>query len=285
MASLPMPAFASSRGRLVFANAAATVIGMHWPADRGRPVTDFLRSADGRSLPLAEGLSGTVAQAISTRPDGFAYVELRSTRVEVDGAAADLVFCWDVTGRVRSEQELRYHADHDTLTGLLRRSAFLELAARAVRDASEQNRIALMVADMDDFKSVNDQFGHLVGDEVLAAAGRRLRSAVRSGDLVGRFGGDEFLVLASGLGPSDDVATLLDRMQRAFAAPVRVTTGDQILLNVSVGVAVQSGPATGAGVPSVERLLALADVDVLRRKRTKSARARRPDDRSVDRAQ
>lgn len=285
MASLPMPAFASSSGRLVFANDAATAIGMHWPADRGRPVTDFLRPADGRGLLLAGRAASTVAQAISASPDGCAYVEVRSTRIELDGASADLVFCWDVTGRVRSEQELRYHADHDTLTGLLRRSAFLELAAGAVCTASEQNRIALMVADMDDFKSVNDLFGHLVGDEVLAAVGRRLRSAVRSGDLVGRFGGDEFLVLAGGLGPSDDVATLVDRMQQAFAAPVRVTTGNQILLHVSVGVAVQAVPATDAGAPSVERLLALADVDVLRRKRAKSARARRHGDGSTDRGQ
>lgn len=127
--------------------------------------------------------------------------------------------------------------------------------------------------------------GYFVGDEVLAAVGRRLRSAVRSGDLVGRFGGDEFLVLAGGLGPSDDVATLVDRMQQAFAAPVRVTTGNQILLHVSVGVAVQTDPASDAGAPSVERLLALADVDVLRRKRAKSARARRHDDGLPDRGQ
>ena len=274
MASLPMPAFASSRGCLVFANAAAGAIGMHWPADRGRPITDFLRSVDGRSLLLSERSPSSVAQAISAHPDGFAYVELRATRIEVDGASADLVFCWDVTERVRSEQELRYHADHDTLTGLLRRSAFLELAARAVSGASGDNRIALMVADMDDFKSVNDRFGHLVGDEVLAAAGRRLRSAVRSGDLVGRFGGDEFLVLATGLGPSDDVAALVDRMQRSFAAPIRVTTGNHIRLNVSVGVAVQASPVSDAGVPPVERLLALADVDVLARKRVKSEHSR-----------
>ena len=115
--------------------------------------------------------------------------------------------------------------------------------------------------------------GYFLGDEVLAATGRRLRSAVRGRDLVARFGGDEFLVLANGLSTRDDASELVDRIHHAFDAPVRTVGGDQISVNVSIGIAVQSTPAADDGTPA-QRLLAVADTDVLRRKRSNPNRKR-----------
>jgi diguanylate cyclase (GGDEF)-like protein len=272
-ASLPMPAFATSHGRLIFANASAAEVGICWPGDRGRPVGDFLRAVDGRQLFGSDGLSGVLAEAAVNSADPRRYFELRSMEIQVDGVGAELIFCWNVTERVHNERELRYNADHDALTGLLRRNAFLDRATRALSMASSRNQVALLLADLDDFKSINDVFGHLIGDEVLAASGRRLRSAVRGRDLVARFGGDEFLVLANGLSTHDDAAALVERIHRAFEAPVRTIGGDHISVNMSIGVAMQSAPATGEGTPA-ERLLAVADTEVLRRKRSNADRKR-----------
>ena len=273
-ASLPMPAFATLHGRLIFANEAAAEVGICWPGDRGRPVGLFLRAVDGRQLLDGDRVSGGLAEALLNNAQSRRYFELRSMEIQVDGAAAELIFCWDVTERVHNERELRYNADHDALTGLLRRNAFLDRASRALSMASSRNQVALLLADLDDFKSINDAFGHLIGDEVLAATGRRLRSAVRGRDLVARFGGDEFLVLANGLSTRDDASELVERIHRAFDAPVRTIGGDQISVNVSIGIAVQSTPADDDGTPA-ERLLAVADTDVLRRKRSNPNRKRK----------
>ena len=103
---------------------------------------------------------------------------------------------FDITDQKRAEQELAHRANHDPLTGLPNRDQFRTALDEAIARARRHGRaVGAMYVDLDDFKMVNDGFGHEVGDELLVAVAERLRGATRASDLVGRDGGDEFLVL------------------------------------------------------------------------------------------
>lgn len=141
---------------------------------------------------------------------------------------------------------LTYAATHDVLTGLLNRTGLDE----ATRSEPDPQPRALVLVDLDDFKDVNDRWGHTVGDVVLREVAARLRSATRPTDLVARFGGDEFLVLcAEGgdkRGTTGPLATaaggLADRLVEVLLEPVTIE-GEQVVVSGSVGVAI-GGPAT-----------------------------------------
>jgi diguanylate cyclase (GGDEF)-like protein len=138
---------------------------------------------------------------------------------------------FDITERKRAEQELDHRANHDPLTGLPNRDQFRAALDEAILTARAHERVvAVMYVDLDDFKLVNDGFGHEVGDELLVAVAERLREATRASDLVGRDGGDEFLVLMPNLPASLDDAT---RAAELAAARVR----ESLLRPVSAGSA------------------------------------------------
>jgi diguanylate cyclase (GGDEF)-like protein len=158
---------------------------------------------------------------------------------------------------------LREQAAHDALTGVLNRSAILSHLdrdlARSVRDGKA---VAVVMADIDHFKSVNDRFGHPAGDAVLKETARRMNVVVRASDAMGRYGGEEFIIVAS---PIDiPHATLLAERIRLNVAvePVRLEAV-QLQVTCSFGVAVSpaDGRATGA------ELIAAADDALYRAKR------------------
>ena len=129
-------------------------------------------------------------------------------------------------------------------------SRLKEEFSRAVR---AQNPLGILMVDLDRFKAINDTYGHLVGDRVLRAAAHASRHVIREGDVLVRFGGEEFLVLLPGAG-LDDVINIGERIRRAVV-DVRVLEGDQV-----VPVAVSLGGATYRDdVDSAEALVALAD--------------------------
>jgi diguanylate cyclase (GGDEF)-like protein len=133
------------------------------------------------------------------------------------------------------QARLEHEATHDHLTGLLNRAAFLDEVERRLAAAPPGRSVAIAFVDLDHFKDVNDDYGHVVGDHLLVAVADRLRSAVRVDDVVARFGGDEFTVI---LGPVPDAGTARGAGQRitdAFDEPFAV---DGILLSVGVSVGV-----------------------------------------------
>ena len=179
----------------------------------------------------------------------------------VDGVVAD------ITDRKRIEVEamekLAHAALHDSLTGLANRTSFLDHLELALTRAARTGKgAAVLFIDLDNFKLVNDSFGHAAGDELLKAVGSRLRGAIRQMDVVARQGGDEFLILLSDLerhpaeeidfmGAAEVVASTLRRILRA---PFLVE-GIEIYISASVGISLYPGDAGDS-----ETLLKHADV-------------------------
>ena len=138
---------------------------------------------------------------------------------------------------IRLEKQLHHRALHDQLTGLANRELLHRELTGALSDADRRGRpMALLFIDLDGFKQVNDQYGHLVGDLVLVATAQRLRDAVRHGDIVARIGGDEFLVVCANV--DSDVAMLVaDRIRRAVRQPIEGGFSSYCVSS-SIGVAV-----------------------------------------------
>ena len=143
----------------------------------------------------------------------------------------------------RVHGQMRYQVNHDGLTGLVNRSHFLGQLGEAVSELVPGDfRLAVLFLDLDNFKDINDQFGHSFGDEVLMAVGARLGGIVRAGDVVARFGGDEFVVLCrDASGEHGEYLALARRIGDSIAAPMTIT-GRLVELTVSTGVALVTGP-------------------------------------------
>ena len=141
---------------------------------------------------------------------------------------------------LKAREALREQATHDGLTGLLNRSSILEkLDEELSRAARAGDPVSVLMADLDRFKSINDTLGHLAGDAVLREAARRLKSTARRYDSVGRYGGEEFLVVLPGCDASD-AALQAERMRDAIGAMPFVTPSRPVTVTASLGVACSS---------------------------------------------
>jgi diguanylate cyclase (GGDEF)-like protein/PAS domain S-box-containing protein len=168
----------------------------------------------------------------------------------------------DITERKEREEELRAMSMVDEMTGLYNRRGFLMLAEQQLRMARRGHReLVLLFVDMDDFKQINDQFGHAEGDAALQKAAAILRRTFRDSDILARLGGDEFVVLASDAshGSADLIVSRLSAELRQQNA-----RGDgRYLLSFSVGAAT----FTTESPPSIEELLSAADAMLYEQKR------------------
>ncbi|MFD1330995.1 diguanylate cyclase domain-containing protein [Methylopila musalis] len=173
---------------------------------------------------------------------------------DADGEAVRAVgTLTDISGRKTLEEALEHLATHDPLTGLLNRGVFERGLVRAgLRLDRHGGRVAVLLVDLDHFKSVNDTYGHAAGDLLLEATGERLRRVVRDDDLAARLGGDEFAIIASGHSASE-FDGLAQRLCDELSAPVS-GAGFEVRPSVSIGVAVAT---TGSQVG--EDLVARAD--------------------------
>lgn len=162
----------------------------------------------------------------------------------------------------RSRENLHFKATHDSLTSLLNRETILDMLGREIaRAGREGGSAAVLLADMDHFKQINDQFGHPVGDEVLRETARRFLRAVRSYDLVGRYGGEEFLILLGGC-PGTEAMARAEQLRRTIESTPFLTSRGPIPLTISIGVL----PAREWGYPPADRLLREVDIALYRAK-------------------
>lgn len=165
---------------------------------------------------------------------------------------------------LHAHDALRFEASHDPLTGLWNRGAVLDSLKREVqRQQRTQQPLGLMMADIDHFKKINDTLGHLVGDAVLREVAHRLGAGVRSYDWVGRYGGEEFLVLVPGCNASDLVISA-ERLRSCVADAPVIADAASVPVTLSVGIisAEQLGPEPW----SYEDILRLADAALYKAK-------------------
>jgi diguanylate cyclase (GGDEF)-like protein len=159
------------------------------------------------------------------------------TLTDSSGVVSGAVGCLsDVTERAELRRELEVRASTDALTSCLNRAATLELVQRTITVSDRTHGNAVVFIDLDQFKSVNDSLGHAAGDRLLVEVADRLRSAIREGDHVGRFGGDEFLVICPGVESPERASEIAERIAAVITSTVDLGP-IPVQVRASVGVA------------------------------------------------
>lgn len=251
------------------------VLGVKPETAIGRPLDVLLGTGAPKvldQLKAIANLPGLVASVEMqlVQPNGATkVVEARLSNLVHDLSVGGIVLhLADITDRRKYEQLLERQAGSDALTGLFNRSRLDDVLNLQWTDHMRRGRsFAVLFADLDGFKSVNDRFGHEAGDEVLREVGQRLTHAVRNHDVVVRYGGDEFVVVC----PNTDRAeseVVAKRIQEAICTPILVTNG-VAEVGVSTGIAIGPG-----GFADVEALMRNADDTMYRIKGAKHAPGR-----------
>lgn len=154
-----------------------------------------------------------------------------------------------------TEARLRELANSDPLTGLINRNLFMDRAAQALVTARRsQNKTAILFLDLDSFKPINDSLGHSAGDQVLREIAQRMRDSVRGSDTVARFGGDEFVILLTGLRDADEAGVVADKLIHAISQPLEYN-GVECRVGASIGISVCPDNAE-----TVDALVQYADI-------------------------
>jgi diguanylate cyclase (GGDEF)-like protein len=179
------------------------------------------------------------------------WVPIRNERGHIDVIASTFR---DLSERRRFEHRLAYAAAHDPLTGLPNRERLFEVLADR---SSSRTPVTVLFCDLDDFKVVNDTLGHAVGDRVLRTIADRLLSVSRANDVVGRLGGDEFLVICSGVYSEIEACEIADRISEVIHEPI-VIGGREYRISASIGISMRDGEkVTRAGDLVLEADLAM----------------------------
>jgi diguanylate cyclase (GGDEF)-like protein/PAS domain S-box-containing protein len=205
-------------------------------------------------------------QAVRTwkhvRADG-ALIDLAiySRHLKYGDRPAVLLALMDITERKRAEARLAFMAQHDVLTGLPNRNLLRQnMDEILLHTRRSSDKTAVLVLGIDNFKAVNDTLGHGIGDKLLRAVAKRLRSTLREEDKLARLNSDEFAIIQSGLSHPDDAVTLAKRLLEAIGDPY-LFDSHSIVIGASIGIAM----APGDGDES-ERLLKNADMALSRAK-------------------
>lgn len=254
-------------GKIVFTNPSARLMFRETQdfSLLDRSLTSLIRRAKTETDALRQMISpDSETEEVAFRLDGSAFdVSVYRVSLSYQGQPAIQMVVRDISSRKKLEYQLAFQATHDALTGTNNRNALLDRLSDALSYA-RRNALPVWVAfiDLDRFKFVNDHYGHLTGDRVLTGISNRLRAVLRSNDVLGRYGGDEFIVVLRG-GPEAEMSSeTLERIMQAVAEPMKID-GHAMRVNCSVGVAVY--PQDG---DTPQQLLEMADAAMYRAKQS-----------------
>jgi len=237
-------------GRLINSNPTAlTVIGLPPDAMQQLRGDDFVHQVFMRP----ERVLAMIADAAERRETVSADLELRRADdaprwvhclISVQGTAKQPSLIegvmYDITERKRAESAVRHLAEHDALTGLRNRAATEATIDRYIVEcAAGQSMLSVIYLDLDGFKQINDRLGHKAGDQVLQQCAARMQSVMRrAADMVGRIGGDEFVIAMNHLGPSDAIlGQVAQQLQERLGEPIVLEDGQAVQVGSSLGIA------------------------------------------------
>ena len=253
-------------GTFVFVSAAFEDIFGYSPDEViGKPMIDHVYPEDGiKTLKVVESLMEGKKQPRFenrwVRKDGKIIYILWSARWSEDNQFR-IAIAHDITERKLMEQQLHYIAGHDPLTELPNRALlFGRLQTSLGLARREGSHLSLLFIDIDGFKHVNDSYGHLVGDKLLKNIAQRLRDCVRKSDTVGRFGGDEFVVVLNGIDSFDNVLVITENIRAQLEKTYQF---DDLNLQLSPSIGVALYPDNGN---DEQQLLQYADQAMYRAK-------------------
>lgn len=234
-------------GTILYANAAMVAMS-------GYALSELLGSTVHQLLPRGQrtrhaGLMGDYFHTPSRRPMGLGrdlWLERKDgSLIPVDvalghteqGSGAAVAFVRDITELRRLEARMHYQATHDTLTGLVNRWQFGQRLEQAIAESARLGEpFALLLLDLDDFKAINDGYGHAAGDQVLVEVARRLKGALRASDTLARLGGDEFTVLLRPLSGPEEAERRAAELLQILCQPCRMH-GFELNFGASLGIA------------------------------------------------
>ncbi len=183
------------------------------------------------------------------RKDGSVFPEWLSIAAikNDDGMVKEYVAVFsDITKHKQDEEKIRYQANFDALTGLPNRSLLTDRLSQAILSANREKwNLGLLFVDLDQFKVVNDTFGHVVGDELLQQVAVRIRECVREADTVSRFGGDEFVILLQDIEDPDVAVSIASKVIQAVTESFKLY-GREIFIGASIGITIYPEDAATA---------------------------------------
>jgi diguanylate cyclase (GGDEF)-like protein/PAS domain S-box-containing protein len=207
-----------------------------------------------------------IGQATGRKRTGETF-PLEIMTLSLKGNEGVVVVIRDITDRMQTEEKIRQMAYHDSLTGLPNRKLFSDRLGIALAQAQRnQKKVGIAMLDLDNFKDVNDTFGHAMGDLFLKAIAERLSIELREGDTVARFGGDEFILILPDLKVIEDAIQVAQKIVDSFCKPCLVDT-HQIVVTTSIGIAVYPDDGTDEGI-----LMKNADLSMYQAKQAGRAR-------------
>jgi diguanylate cyclase (GGDEF)-like protein/PAS domain S-box-containing protein len=238
-------------GRCVYANRRmGQILGRPPDSLKGHLGLDLVPISEREGLankvtPILRAGEATSTELRIQKPNGdtgWTRVRVASHKAADGTILSYVVTVEDVTQLVESSARLEQQALHDSLTGLANRTLFLDRLRHALaRMKSRGTPLAVLFFDLDRFKVVNDSLGHHRGDELLVAVAKRVNSAMRGGDTLARFGGDEFTILAEGVGSRDQVARIAERVSNTLREPFKLG-GSETFVTASIGMVVVTNP-------------------------------------------
>jgi len=248
--AIPNPIFAKDRShQIVLLNTSACAFFGHsretllnqsdfelFPAEQVR----IFHAADDRVFE-----SGVESESEEQITDGMGrtrHVITRKCMARLEGAEYLVASVTDISASREAEAENRHLAFHDPLTGLPNRRLFEETLNSCRLDATGGEQLAVLVLDLDGFKSVNDNYGHAVGDRLLRAFANKVSAVLRSGDLMARIGGDEFAIIMPAIKSLDDPTNLARRIVALVSEPFEIA---EVVVGFGVGIGTALAPNDG----------------------------------------